>query len=841
MLLPLLVGLAMSGPKLLDFYGYGPYNSAVPKPESILNYTPGERHTNFRDQERVITAIINAVPDRTRLIEYGKTPEGRPLRVIAISSPQNIAHLDEIRQQHADLANGKGDPSKTVPIVWINECIHGDETASFESGMWTLYNLAAAQGGPLGKALDNAVVILNPVYNPDGHERYVVYYNSLAVGSSDPNAFEGFQPGTIYGRTNHYRFDMNRDRVAFSQEETRQEFHEMLRWGPQVYIDQHGEVSSYFFPPEPMSINPNVDRARNAKWTEVFGRATGKAFDEVGFGYFVKDEFDLYFPGYVDSSATLSGAIGMTHETDAGKRIARQREDGSVITLRRGVEKHFLSALTVVQATADNAQPLLTDYAKFKKDAVEGTSAGKFKRVVMTSPDKRPLLRIADQLSYAGIKSSFAAPFKQGGAHDYWSDAKGEASFEGNVLVVDMAQSQGPMAKTLLEPESPFEPDFIKEQVAKKKTAPEGEEYPGPEGAEFYDTTGWALPYAHNLKAWWCESTPPFKPAPDPDPIPLGSSSIGYILPYRDEDDALVAFDLLTAGLRVSVTTKPMTVGGQSWPRGTFLVLADRNEEGYEKLLPPILGKHNATAVPLTSAYPEVDSHSPGSGTSYPLKKPKVALVMGSGTSFADAGASWYLLEKTFNIPFTPISANAFDRGDLNRFTAIVLPSRGVNSMPPKLKEWVADGGNLIMLDSPGWAFGKDSLVELTKNKDKLQGLPGALFRAELDPRSPLSYGYLEPKEGKIEIGVPVYGDTFYQVRKEGGSVISFSNDEKVTKLLTGWTWPDETEKALRNTVFLQTVPIGNGYVTVFMQDPTERAMWPGLNKLILNAILFGG
>lgn len=837
-----MLGFVLAGPKLLDFYAYGPYDAAVPKPESILSYGPGERHTNFRDQERVIMAITKAAPDRTRVIEYGKTPEGRPLRVIAISSVSNIARLDQIRQEHADLADGKGDPTKTVPIVWINECIHGDETASFESGMWTLYNLASASGGPLGAALDKEVVILNPVYNPDGHERYVVYNTSLAVGSSDRDAFESDEPGTVYGRVNHYRFDMNRDRVAFSQDETRAEFAEMLKWGPQVYIDQHGQVSSYFFPPEPMAINPNVGRARNAKWTDVFGRATGKAFDNMGFGYFVKDEFDLWYPGYLDASTTLSGAIGMTQETDGGRLLAQEREDGSVLTLRRGVEKHFLSALTVVETAAANAQPLMADYTKFKKDAVDGTSAGNFKRVVVTSPDVRPLLRLQSQLGFAGIKSAFAQPFKQGGTHDYWSSTTGDTTFEGNVLVIDMAQSQGPMAKALLDPISSFEPEFIKEETGKKGTAPEGEEFPGPENTDFYDMTGWALPYAYNLKAWWCESTPAFKAVTPAAPSSaVAPSTIGYALPYHDEDDILAAYDLLDAGLRVSVATKPLTVGGQSWPRGTFLILADRNDDGYEMKLPTILASRQSTAVPLTSAYPDTDRQSPGSGTMIPLKRPKVALVMGRGSDLANCGAPWFLLERVFKIPFTPISANALD-GDISRFTAIIVPEGGAEGMPGKLKDWVSAGGNLVMLSTPGWTVGKDGFVELTASKNEhLQDLPGSLFRAELDPRSPISYGYAAPAEGKIEISVPVLGSTFYEARKEGGSVIQFNSDPKAQKLLTGWEWPDETEKALHGTVFLQSVPSGRGYVTLFTQDPTDRAMWPGLNKLILNAMLFGG
>lgn len=839
----LALGLALLSPKPFDYYAFGPYDSRVPRPESILGYGPGERQTNFRDIERVVLGIAAAAKDRVRVIEYGKTPEGRPLRVLAISSPKNIARLDAIRAEHAALAEGKGDPAKTVPIVWINEGMHGDETASFEAGMWTLYNLAAANGGPYAKALENEVVILNPAYNPDGHERWVVYNTSLAVGSSDPAAFEMNQPSVIHGRVNHYRIDMNRDRVAFSQDETRAEYAELLKWNPQVYIDQHGQVASYFFPPEPMAVNPNVDRARNAKWTNILGRATGKAFDAAGFGYFTRDEFDFWYPGYTDTSSTLSGAIGMTQETDGGRILAHERRDGSVVTLRRGMDKHFLSAQAVVTTSAENAKDLLADYAKFKRDANSGASAGKFQRVVMTAPDRRVLQRLQKQLGYAGVRSTFAKPFSQPDAHDYWSKSVGEAKFEGYALVVDMAQPQGPFAKALLDPNPEFEAEFIKEQVGKKGKAPEGEDYPGPEGAEFYDMTGWALPYAYNVKAWWCESAPAF--TPDPDAAVKASkfarSPIGYAIPYLDDEDGLTAFALMNAGVRVSVASKPMTLQGRTYLPGTFLVLADHNEDGYDEKVAQVIARRGGSAIPLLTAFPDVDRQGPGSESVQMLRKPKVALVMGNGTSIGSIGGVWSLLERDWKIPFTPIGFDALSRGDLGRFTAIILPSGVGSSLPPKLRDWVSAGGYLISLDAPRWSIGKDAIADLTETKDETRDLPGSLFRAELDPRSPLSYGYAAPTEGKIAISVPISGSTFYKTRKEGGSIIAFSADDKFSKLLSGWEWPEETEKTLRGTVFLQDTAIGQGHALLFTQDPTDRCMWPGLNKLVLNGILFGG
>ena len=57
-----------AGPKPFDFFGNGPYDGSIPKPEAILGYQPGERHTVFRDQERVVYGIAEKAKARMRVI-----------------------------------------------------------------------------------------------------------------------------------------------------------------------------------------------------------------------------------------------------------------------------------------------------------------------------------------------------------------------------------------------------------------------------------------------------------------------------------------------------------------------------------------------------------------------------------------------------------------------------------------------------------------------------------------------------------------------------------------------------------------------------------------------------
>ncbi|MBS1709674.1 MAG: hypothetical protein JSS65_13255, partial [Armatimonadetes bacterium] len=494
----------------------------------------------------------------------------------------------------------------------------------------------------------------------------------------------------------------------------------------------------------------------------------------------------------------------------------------------------FVSAMAVLGATAANGSALVADYDKFKRDATEGKATGKFQRVVMQG-DRRALARAQRQLQSAGVVSQITeGSWSQDHAHEYWTDKVGRVDFKGSSLVVDMDQPQARMAKALLEPDANFEPEFVKAQVAKKAAVPDGETYPGPEGSEFYDMTAWSIPLANGLKAWWCESRPE---------VPMGGtraqaggvSTVGFVLPYFDQEDVLAVAEALASGVRGSLTTKPIQVEGKVYPTGSFLFLADRNDEGYEAKLKQAAQSHGAQTVPLTTAYPDAERFGPGSDAVALLKRPKVAIVMGTRGNLADSGAIWYLFDQVFHLPFTPVDQSFLNSPDLNKYTTIILPRGTSAPSKGKFADWLAAGGTAVVLGNPGWAIGSDNFADLDTIKGKFRELPGSLFRAQLDKRSFLTYGY-----DRDELAFPMSGDTFWHVKKEGGSVVRLSDDPKAKRLLAGWSWPDETEKGLQGAVLVHDQPVGSGHLVLFMEDPTERAMWPGLYKLLLNAALLG-
>src|SRR3954468_19459019 len=388
-----LVSYAQRDDSRFDFYARGPYRETVPRPQSILRFDVGEFHTNYATMERVLERIAQAAPDRVRVMDIGETNEHRVMHLVAVSAPENIQRLDEIKGSIARLA----DPRKTSPeeaqriisstpvLVWLAYTIHGNESASFEAMMQVLYQLAASNEPATLDILKNAVVLINVCENPDGHERFVSWYNSNSTGNPDPLASEHRQPWSVFGRYNHYRFDLNRDNIASTQTDTRLMQRAYLEWNPQVLVDHHGQPSQFFFPPAAQPINPNLPQGETSRWLSIFGRANAEQFDARNWDFYVWDVFDLFYPGYWDSWPSLNGATGMTYETDGGgfKGINWRRDDDTIVTLRSGIAKHFVASLTTLETAARNREARLKDYYGFKRSGIEEGRTAQMKRIVL--------------------------------------------------------------------------------------------------------------------------------------------------------------------------------------------------------------------------------------------------------------------------------------------------------------------------------------------------------------------------------------------------------------------------------------------------------------------------
>jgi len=752
-----------------SFYDRGPYRPGIPRPESLLGYPIGEANTQYAAQERVMLAIAGAAKDRVRVEDFTTTYERRPMRLYLVSSRENIARLDDIRRDLDKLADPRSGSAaeidaiaaRTPPVVWISGSVHGDETPGFEACIQLLYQLAASDEPATLAALRNTIVVINPSSNPDGHERFTVWYNSVSVGAPDPRAQEHDEPWSVYGRFNHYRFDMNRDLIASTQREVQGIMRMMLEWHPMVAADLHGHVSTYFFPPAARPVNGNIV-GDPGKWLDLFGRANAAAFDRYGWLYFSRDVYDLYYPGYYDTWPSLNGAIGMTFETDGGghRGVLWRRADGTLVSLRDGIAKHFVASLATIDATASHANERVRDFVAFRRQAIRDGSTGAMRRIVIV-PGRDPgrAAELVSALLRAGIEVRRAsAPFAAARAHAYSDDAVSTRRFDAGAYVVDLAQPQGKVARAILEPVTALDPTFARAQVEKFERNHRRGKHAESEGYEFYDVTAWSLPVAFGVESYWTDdlgavpggllSLPAEEPAmPQARQQPRrvggellsvdvgggvaagrGATSAYLFGPERNGAPRLL-YHLLSEGYRVSASTESIDAGGRHWPRGTYVAHVARNDSTLGSRIDVLARESGVEVVGVNSAQAGAGQYGIGSESMVAIPAPEIAIVGDEGVSQTSYGAIWYTLERRYGIRFTPIAMSQLG-GDLSRFTAILLPSGSYASHVSKeaverLKTWVRAGGTLVTMGgATEWAA--DENVALTSARKVADSEPKA-------------------------------------------------------------------------------------------------------------------
>ena len=581
-----------------DFYERGPYRSDLPRPSDFFGYDTGDFLTTFALYESLLREYQKH-SDRLRVFTIGKTPEHRSQYILAISSPANLARLNEIRDQLGVLIDPrklKAGPEldsliqKLPIVVWLSYSIHGSESAAFEAGIQVLYQLLASNDPALREALDHTLVLINPCQNPDGHERFATWYNAHGDGREEQYAYEHQEPWSITGRLNHNFFDLNRDLISLSQPESEAASRALLEWHPQVLADHHGQTKEYFFPPPAPPINPNLPEKITIKWLETFGKSNANAFDKYAWPYFVREMFDLFYPGYWDSWSSLHGATGMTYETDGGgpKGYKWLREDGTLLTLRNAIAKHVTASLATVVVAAANREARLRDYRDFFESSLKEL---KRKFYLVPGSDPQEAADLVSLLMKQGIEVSRTnADIKLLKASNYFGDPPGEKVIPAGSFVVDTAQPYGRMATALLETETPEDSDFLKRQEDLRKANEAKGTEESKQDYEFYDVTAWSLPLAMGVEAYSTEepiradltSVPPasadltVKTATNASAAGSGTNHIEQGVAYAFGPSSVkvmrMAIQLLQQGYRLETSNDAFRAGDKDMPRGSFIL-----------------------------------------------------------------------------------------------------------------------------------------------------------------------------------------------------------------------------------------------------------------------------
>lgn len=843
------------------------YDPKIPTLKAVLGWDFGEEITSPDGITTYLRALNSAAPDRTRLIEYARSWEKRPLHVLVVGAPQRLAQLDTVKQGLQRLADprgvSQGDLDRLIassPVVtWLMHAVHGNEISSSDAALAEAYHLLAAQGDAgVDTVLRESLVLIDPLQNPDGRARFVASNQqgrAAGVPDADPASVEHDEPWPG-GRSNHYLFDMNRDWFSISQPETRGRIGIMLDFFPQVVVDLHeqGGDNSYYFAPPADPLNPLMTTEQH-KWLKTFGRANGDVFDGRGFAYFTREVYDAFYPGYGDSWPVFHGAVGMTYEMPSARGLRFLRSDGVVMSYRDGVIRHFTSAITTAITAARNRESMLRDFVEYRRSAVRLADEGPKEYLIDAAGDPARAMHLARRLAAQGIEVRRAEePIRVG-----------TRTLPIGSLIVPLAQPAGRLVRNLFDPSIVMDEAFLKEQDRRRKRGL---------GDQIYDVTAWSLAMMYDLDVVPSSSAVSTRatlvsrtatPAATAPPLP--AAKVGYVMPWGLVA-AEAAVELLQSGVKMHNIPRAFTIAGREYPAGSMFIRLLENGPDVAATLGAAVAKYGITLTPLDSAFVESGT-SLGSNEAAALKAPRVLMAWDTPTSSLSAGWTRYTLEQRFHQPVTTVRTGSLGRIDLNNYDVLVLPSGSYNfgdDQMRRLKDWLQRGGTIItmgeasrwatteragllpthLLQRDGSAVGAPddkktpSKIDIDKfnydefiqpEKGSPDGTAGAILRVKLDKEHWLSAGLDD------EIQVVMEGSRVFMPLKvdAGTNVGVYAAKDRVIAAGLMWTEPRDL---IQQKAYLMHVPVGRGHVIAFAEDPNYRGFAEATSLLFINAVL---
>lgn len=213
----------------------------VPTPKSHFGFTIGDDYqlANYTQTEAYFKKLAET-SKRVKLIDIGKTEEGRSQYMLIVSSPANLeklARYKEISQQlaHAELspAQAKALSQEGKAVVWIDGGLHANETVGAHQLIQTAYEFASKTDPETMKILDNVIILFTHA-NPDGQELVANWY----MREKDPKkrVLSGWP--TLYEK--YAGHDNNRDFFMLNLKETQNMGRQLfVEWIPQIMYNHH--------------------------------------------------------------------------------------------------------------------------------------------------------------------------------------------------------------------------------------------------------------------------------------------------------------------------------------------------------------------------------------------------------------------------------------------------------------------------------------------------------------------------------------------------------------------------------------------------------------------------
>src|SRR5882757_1918303 len=824
-------------------------STSVPTPESVLGHQPGDDFylANY-DESREYFHKLAASSNRVKLITVGKTTRGLDWEIAIISSPENLATLDQYKDISRRLAQGRGLDDRAarelarqgVAIVHIDGGLHSTEVAGAQQSIALAYKLVSSQGdAEVDAILNNVILMLWPTLNPDGQNQVVAWYRKN-LGTT----FEVSPLPDLYQE--YVGHDNNRDGYMNNMLESRDVTRTEIEWDPVIFYCHHQTApfpTRIFVPPFVEPISGNIHPLM-ARWLNALGTDIAAYLDEHGMpGAVNRVGFDNWYPGFLDFTHIFRNSISFFTET-ALFRYATPRfypvdefpKDprglrsevfysspwkGGWWRLRDAVNYMEGASMAVLDTAAKYREELLYNrYQSAADNVIRFTKEPPFAYVVpLEQRDLPEAATLVQKIMINGIEVQQAAkPFHANGRE-----------YAPGTWVILMDQPFSPLVKELFEPQ--HYPDLRETPNSPPKLP--------------YDVTGWTLPMQMGVQV-----APVLEPVSqteraslrrmDQFAAPAGNidgTGGAFVLSHRSNASFKALNAILDGGGHASFGPMETDTPEGSESGAIFVTGMDRDK------IKKVAGDNSLRLKGVASAPKDVVA----------IKKARVGLYR-SWVDNIDEGWTRWILE---NYGFAPVTLRNGDiqAGSLREhFDAIILPDAmpetirngfGPGRVPgmytggigevgaAALREYVRAGGTLITFNNAS-LFAIDDLGLPVKNgvaglKDEEFFCSGCLLRVELqDSGASAVWGLPHDPIVMFERG-PAFE------AKDGfrGRILAAYPKEQ-SPLMSGYLLHPERIQGKAAAVEVQ---YGNGRVYLLGFRPQWRGQSHGTYKFFFNAI----
>ncbi|MEM0284898.1 MAG: M14 family metallopeptidase [Sulfolobales archaeon] len=841
----------------------------VTPPEEFFGFKIGDDRKLARwDKIVEYFKLVASESDRVIVEEIGKTTEGNSFIVAYVSSPENLARLDELRRISCALANPDSLPSpdeveKLVEagraVVVVTNSMHSTEVGGTQMSIELLYRLASSDEPEVLEILREVVVILIPSQNPDGQIAVVDWYTKT-LGTE----YEGTSPPWLYHK--YCGHDNNRDAYALNLVESQYIAKIVYReWCPQVYLDHHqmGPYGARFFlSPEMDPIYPEVDplvwretqflgmlAAMRLEREGVSGVETGAPFTPDFISAFQTLAYTMNIIGILTESASARIATPIFVDPHQLRGYGRGRLSdkpymnypnpwrGGWWRLSDIVRQQLVASIAILSAVAKFRREFLRNmYVKARRNVERGMSEPPYAFLIPREQhDYLTAIKFIDVLLKLGVKVFEATS----------SIRVGAVTYPAGTYVIPLAQPRRALVKKLID----------------RFLYPDDETTRDREGKPLrpYDIATDTL--AEFMGVSTVRVDEPFvaelKPVREvARVVPSLGEHRYYVLDPRLNDSYYVVNRVLSSGGEVYRVFEAVDIGGLRLPPGAFVVRRD----GVSRVLLEAASERGVPVYGLDDL-PQLR-----------LLKVKIGRIGVYERYYGgnmEAGWIKYVLD-TYNFPYTELRDEPIKSGKLQEVVDIVVfPSdplpflTGENieeelakrwgrpiKLPPyppeyksgfgkegieKLKSFVENGGVVVTMGESVELLTKGFNLPLRDVSEDIKDprqffCPGSTLKIQVDTTHPLGFGM--PKQAlAVFVDRPVL-EIVPSHMNEKFKVVARYPERDI--LQSGWLIG---ENILSRKPALLEAEIGRGKAVAYSYRPIFRAQAHGTFKTLFNSL----